>query len=137
MNTGKNKIIVRMYLKEIRKRLVCQKSLKTVFLRELKERIQLFQSSDREITEEILYEEFDSPDDIAAGFFNREDYNELLQKARKRAILWKIACVVITILLLALISYTICYIQYTRRHITLTNDYIQEPNKFLFWKKDH
>ncbi len=137
MNTGKNKTIVRKYLKEIRNRLVCQKSLQTVFLRELKERIQLFQSSDQEITEEILYEEFGSPDDIAAGFFNREDYKELLQKARKRAILWKIACVVITILLLALISYTICYIQYTRRHITLTNDYIQEPNKFLFWKKYH
>ena len=110
MRRMNQKTIIRNYLKNVSEKLVCPKSLKTAFLSDLKERIQLFQSTDRELTLEALSEEFGSPEEIAAGFFNREDYEELLQKAKILVIRWKIVCALVTVILLVLFVFTVLLI---------------------------
>ena len=104
------KKIIRSYLSKVSEKLVCPKSLKAAFLSDLRERIQLFQSPDRELTLEVLCEEFGSPEEIAAGFFNREDYEELLNKAKIRVVRWKIICALVVVLLLVLFIFTVLFI---------------------------
>lgn len=117
------KKIIRSYLSKVSEKLVCPKSLKAAFLSDLRERIQLFQSPDRELTLEVLCEEFGSPEEIAAGFFNREDYEELLNKAKIRVVRWKVVCALVTVVLLVLFVFTVLAIHNSAGIYTVTNPY--------------
>lgn len=116
----KNKII-RRYLCEVGDKLSCPKSLKNTFLGELKERIDFFRSSDREVTMETLCEEFGSPEEIADGFFNREDYEELLHKTKTRVVRWKIVSALITVILLVAIVFIVSLVREFAVTYTVTN----------------
>lgn len=118
----KNKIS-RRYLDEVGDKLNCPKPLKATFLRELRERIDFFSSSDREVTMEALYNEFGSPEEIANGFFNRADYEELLRKTKTRVVLWKIVSALITVILLAAIIFIVSVIRESAGTVTVTNPY--------------
>lgn len=118
----KNKII-RRYLSEVGDKLNCPKPLKTTFLGELRERIVFFSSPDREVTMKALYKEFGSPEEIADGFFNREDYEELLRKTKARVVRWKIVSALITVILLVVIVFTVSVIRDSAATITVTNPF--------------
>lgn len=118
-----HKTIIRQYLSDVSDRLVCPKPLKVAFLGDMKENIRFFRSSGREITQEVLCKEFGSPEEIAAGFFNREDYEELLRKAKTRVIRWKIVSILVTFILLLTIIFTVSVIRDSAGTITVTNPY--------------
>lgn len=115
--------IIRRYLSEVGDKLSCPKPLKTTFLGELRERINVFRSPDREVTMEALCEEFGSPEEIADGFFNREDYEELLRKTKTRAVRWKIVSALVTVVLLVTIVFLVAVIRDSAGTYTVTNPY--------------
>lgn len=115
--------IIRRYLSEVGDKLSCPKPLKTTFLGELREGIDSFRSPGREVTMEALCEEFGSPEEIANGFFNREDYEELLRKTKARVIRWKIVTALITVVLLVTIVFLVAVIQDSAITYTVTNPY--------------
>lgn len=120
------KTIIQQYVSEVKNTLVCSNSLKVTFLNDLKERIRSFQSPDREITREALCAEFGSPEEIAAGFFDREDYKDLLHSAKIRSIRWRTVSILTAILLLLSILFTICVIKESAGTVTVTNPIIQQ-----------
>ncbi|MCH5341155.1 MAG: hypothetical protein J1E01_06795 [Acetatifactor sp.] len=115
--------IIRRYLSEVGDKLSCPKPLKTTFLGELRERIDSFQSLDGEVTMEALCEEFGSPEEIADGFFNREDYEELLRKTKTRVVRWRIVSALVTVILLVAIVFIVSVIQESAGTFTVTNPY--------------
>ncbi len=77
------KQVIRQYLKEVRAELDCSMSIKSVFLKDLKEEIAFSRIQGMTITRESLRAEFGAPEEISASFYNRNDYKELLAKAKK------------------------------------------------------
>lgn len=115
--------ITRRYLSEVGDKLSCPKPLKNTFLGELRERIDFFQSPDREVTMEALCEEFGTPEEIADGFFNREYYEELLRKTKTKAFRWKIVSALVTVILLVAIVFIVSVIRDSAGTITVTKPY--------------
>ena len=93
-------IVIRQYLKEVGGKLGCPKPVKTAFLSELKESILIFQSQNPELTKETLYSEFGTPEEISAGFFDRDDYEEFFLKTKKKVFLWKLTILITSVVLL-------------------------------------
>lgn len=85
------KKVIRQYLKEVKKELNCSMSVKSVFLKDLKEEIAFSRTQGLTITGESLRAEFGSPEEISASFYNRSDYKELLAKAKKKLFFWRIS----------------------------------------------
>ena len=115
--------IIRRYLSEVGDKLSCPKPLKATFLGELREGIDSFRSSDREVTMEALCEEFGSPEEIADGFFNREDYEELLRKTKTKVVRWKIVSALVTVILLVAVVYIVYVIREFDGTYIVTNPY--------------
>lgn len=118
------KAIIQQYVSEVKNTLVCSKSLKVIFFKDLKERIASSQSPGREITREALCAEFGSPEEIAAGFFDREDYKNLLHSAKIRSVRWRTVSILMAILLLLSILFTVCVIRESATTVTVTNPII-------------
>ena len=119
MNHEKKEI--RRYLKEVRKELNCSMSIKSVFLKNLKEEIAFSRIQGMTITGESLRAEFGAPEEISASFYNRNDYKELLAKAKKKLFFWRIAAGVITVILVLTIIFLICFIQSSSIEIRISD----------------
>lgn len=99
--------IVKQYLKKVSRALHCPKSVKFVMIQELKGNVLEFAKNNAPITLDELYHEFGLPDVIANGFLNREDYENLLEKAKKKTFIWRCVGVVLLILLIIAVVLTI------------------------------
>ena len=115
------KQVIRQYLKEVRTELDCSMSIKSVFLKDLKEEIDFSRTQGLTITGESLRAEFGSPEEISASFYNRNDYKELLAKAKKKLFFWRIAAGVITVILVLTIIFLICFIQSSSIEIRISD----------------
>ena len=96
--------LIKIYLKDVSSKLTCPRSVRSVFISELKNEIEDLIKEKRDLTYEMLCERYGSPDEIANGFYDRSDYSKLLQKAKKRAKRWKILCIIAAILLVLAIG---------------------------------
>ena len=115
------KQVIRQYLKEVRSELDCSMSIKSVFLKDLKEEIDFSRTQGLTITGESLRAEFGTPEEISASFYNRNDYKELLAKAKKKLFFWRIAAGVITVILVLTIIFLICFIQSSSIEIRISD----------------
>ena len=102
-----DKQVIKQYLKEVRGKLICPLSMKSVFLGELKGSVLEYAENKENVTIEALYEEFGSPAEIADGFLDRTDYQELLKKAKKKLLLWRVISVVLLVLVIIIVLYFI------------------------------
>ncbi len=91
---------IKQYLREVSAKLSCPKGVKSVFLRQLKGEILAFADNSTTITVDELYSQFGTPEEIAAGFFDRDDYSAMLKKAKRRAVIWMCASIILAILLI-------------------------------------
>ena len=96
--------LIKIYLKDVSSKLTCPRSVRSVFISELKNEIEDLIKEKRDLTYEMLCERYGSPDEIANGFYDRSDYSRLLQKAKKKAKRWKILCIIAAILLVLAIG---------------------------------
>lgn len=119
MKTENN--LIRQYLNEVGIRLDCPKPVKKIFLKELHENITLFQAQQSELTKETLYSQFGTPEEIATGFFDRQDFESLLRKTKKRVLCWKVVGILACAVLLLIILYLIHILQETSLTIHVTN----------------
>ena len=83
----------------------CSWSLKKVFAAELKSQIKEHFKS-KEISYEALISAFGTPEEIAAGFYDRQEHEVLLKKAKKFnavLIVLSVALVIVVAVLLAVV----------------------------------
>ncbi len=99
MATG-NKKVINSYLREVSSNLYCKKSLKSVFIQELKSDIENYTDSSVLVKKEDLYHEFGTPEEIANSLFDRNDYNLLLKRAKIKVFVCILIATVLFILLL-------------------------------------
>ena len=100
--TVANKKIINSYLKEIYANLNCKKSLKAVFIKELKSDIENYADSVGLSIKDDLYREFGTPEEIANSLFDRHDYDVLLKKAKGIAI---ISCILFIVAICCFADY--------------------------------
>lgn len=102
---------IKQYLKEVSAKLSCPKGVKSVFLRQLKSDILNCSETNTTISVDELYSQFGTPEEIAAGFFDRDDYSAMLKKAKKRAAIWMCISVILTVLLVIAVCliFKICF----------------------------
>ena len=92
--------IVKNYLKDVSKELNCSFSLKNTFLKATKEKILEYTNDKGSITTEDLYADFGKPNEVALHLFDKEEYSNLISKAKKRA---RLLCAVLTITIILLV----------------------------------
>lgn len=110
MKMKKNKHIIQQYLKEITAALNCPKSVKAVYASDLKNDIlnYLSDNDSDSISINELYDKFGTPEDIADGFYDKNDYKLLLKKAKRRAALWmfvSIFAIIFVVLIIMVVLY--------------------------------
>ncbi len=115
--------VIRQYLGEVRSCLNCPRSVKAAFLKDLKEDAVLFAAQQPIVTREILCGRFGTPREIANGFLDREETALLLQKAKKRALRWRIVGILASIMLLLAFVYLLHIIYETTGYITVSDVY--------------
>ena len=96
---------VKQYLKEVATALTCTRGVKAVFIRQLKSDVKDYVQNNPDATKEDLIREFGSPEEIAAGFFDRNDYSAMLKKAKKRATFWMVTAIVLAVVLVVFACY--------------------------------
>ena len=97
----------KQYLKEVAAALTCTRGVKAVFIRQLKSDVKDYVQSNPDATKEDLIRDFGSPEEISAGFFDRDDYSAMLKKAKKRATFWMVSCIVLVVVLIVFATYFI------------------------------
>lgn len=100
----KNNRVVKQYLKEVSDGLDCPRSVKSVFISEFKSDIFNYAANDI-VDMDDLYDKFGTPESIADGFCDKNDYKLLLKKAKKRSFVMKLIFAVLIIILLAVIIF--------------------------------
>lgn len=123
MDKQSNKVIS-LYLKEIASALICPKSLKSVFLSELRGDIETYTTSVSTVTEDDLYKEFGTPDEISNGFLDRNNYDDLLKKAKRKAFIWKLICIGVSILLIFFICLAMSLLDMNGDTINVSDAYV-------------
>lgn len=93
------KNVVKAYLKDVCANLVCVRSVKSAFKKQLGSEIEAYASDKETLTADLLCAEFGSPKEVAAGLATRHDYEMLLKKAKRSKIIWM--CTAIASLLLS------------------------------------
>ena len=99
-----DKKTVKLYLSQITDALKgCSWSLKKVFANELRSQIKA-SFAEKEITYDALCAAFGTPDEIAAGFYDREEYDKLLKKSRRLNLILAVSVVVLVAVILFLLG---------------------------------
>ena len=99
-----DKKTVKLYLSQITDALKgCSWSLKKVFANELRSQIKE-NFAEKEITYDSLCAAFGTPDEIAAGFFDREEYDKLLKRSRRLNLILAVSVVVLVAVILFLLG---------------------------------
>ena len=95
----------KQYLKEVAASLTCPRGVKAIFISQLKSDAKDYVQSNPDATKEDLIREFGSPEEISAGFFDRDDYSAMLKKAKKRATFWMVTAIVLAVVLVVFACY--------------------------------
>ena len=99
-----DKKTVKLYLSQITDALKgCSWSLKKVFANELRSEIKE-SFAENDITYDSLCAAFGTPEEIAAGFYDREEYGKLLKRSRRINIILIILIVVLVAFILFLLG---------------------------------
>lgn len=98
-----DKKTVKLYLSQITDALKgCSWSIKKVFAHELRSQIKE-SFAEKEITYDALCAAFGTPGEIAAGFYDREEYDKLLKRSRRLNLILAASVVVLIAVIILLI----------------------------------
>ena len=110
MNNDLNKEL-KKYFKEIKKKLNCKSYLKQGFIAQFKENLNEYIESNNEedLTMEIIYKRFGTPDEIANSFDDIEDLSKIREKSKRiiRSQMIAIMILITVIVILLVIAYII------------------------------
>lgn len=120
MNKTEKKTI-KEYLSQTTNALSCSWSVKKVFAAELKSQIkEKFES--KEITFDALCAAFGTPEEIAAGFYDREEYDKLIKKSKKLNVILAVSVVVLVVALVFSVAIIENLWSMVGGTVTITND---------------
>ena len=108
------------YLKDVRRKLTCSLSVRSVFLGALKSDLLEYANGRETISVELLCAKFGTPAQIADGFLDRSDYQELLQKAKKKLQFWRVISVILAVFLILITLYFMHLCMQLGGHYTIT-----------------
>ena len=110
MNNDLNKEL-KKYFKEIKKKLNCKSYLKQGFIAQFKENLNEYIESHNEedLTMEIIYKRFGTPDVIAKSFDDIEDLSKIREKSKRiiRSQMIAIMILITVIVILLVVAYMI------------------------------
>ena len=118
-----NKELIRRYLKSVSKKLNCKRSVKSAFIRELKDSVTSFTEDKQAVTTDELYAEFGTPEEISEGFMDRKDYAALLEKAKKTSLRWRLIWIGVAVVALVIILFLVYVIRDSAGTVTVSNAY--------------
>lgn len=94
---------VKLYLAQVAAALTgCSWSIKKVFAHELRSHIKE-SFVEKEITYDALCAAFGTPDEIATGFYDREEYDKLLKKSRRVNLILAVSVVMLIAVVIILV----------------------------------
>lgn len=120
-----NRSAVKSYLGKVRSTLNCRRSVKKVFLSELRPEVAEFAKGKENLTEEALCAQFGSPEEIAQGFTTRDDYRSLLRRAKKRNVILSVIAGVLTLITAFSIYAAVHLVHHYRNRGYIVIDYTQ------------
>ena len=129
-------LTVRQYLNEIKSRLYCPKSVKAVFLKELKERIKLSYPNRQGLTKEMLYAQFGTPEEISDSFFDRENYESFLHKSKAVILRWKLIGFILSAMLILVTILLVLTVQDAAGKIIVSDVYSMETEPISSGESD-
>ncbi|MBQ9544314.1 MAG: hypothetical protein IJV00_04230 [Clostridia bacterium] len=115
---------VREYTEKVSENLVCSKTARAFFMRELKTNLSGFISEREDAGYEDLVAEFGEPEIFGGEFAQRDDYAELLKKAQRKAAFWKCVGVALILVTIAVVVLCILYVH------AVTGEYL--PRRPIF-----
>lgn len=121
-----NDKIVQKYLKDVENCLHISRSMKSVFVHELKDSVTSFVEGNENITLEMLLDEFGTPEDISAGFSDRRDYEELLKKADKKARVWRYVGILAFLIIIVVVCFAVFAVNKYGGDVYVSNTYISK-----------
>ena len=84
MKANKNsKKLENLYVKQLKKTLLCSASMKKAFIKEIKDQIAELKDQIQDLSMEDLQREIGKPDEIARGFESRDNIEDLKKRAKK------------------------------------------------------
>ena len=99
-----DKKTVKLYLSRVTDELTgCSWSIKKVFANDMRSRI-ADRFEGKEISYDSLCAEFGTPEEIAAGFYDREEYDRLLKSSRRLNLILAVSVVVLVAVILFLLG---------------------------------
>ena len=116
-----NENVISQYLREVKKGLRIDKALCGTVLGELKASVTEFCREKNDVSLEQLYAEFGTPEEISRSVIDREEYDTLLKRAKRKVLFWKIVAAFAVIAIVLLIAYTVRYMQSFGGTYTITN----------------
>lgn len=120
MNKTEKKTI-KEYLSQTTNALSCSWSVKKVFAAELKSQIKEHFES-KEITFDALCAAFGTPEEIAAGFYDREEYDKLIKKSKKLNVILAVSVVALVVALVFSVAVIENLWSMVGGTVTITND---------------
>lgn len=112
---------IKEYLSQTTIALSCSWSVKKVFAAELKSQIKEHFES-KEITFDALCAAFGTPEEIAAGFYDREEYDKLIKKSKKLNVILAVSVVVLVVALVFSVAIIENLWSMVGGTVTITND---------------
>ena len=84
MKSNKNsKKLESLYVKQLKKALLCSASMEKAFIKEIKDQIAELKDQIQDLSMEDLQREIGKPDEIARGFESRDNIEDLKKRAKK------------------------------------------------------
>ncbi len=103
MKNSENKVL-KQYLKEVDDALVCKKSIKRFYMKEIKQILDSYLEEKPDFTVEDLYRELGKPEKFANELTERDEYRTLLKQAKwKNRLLICIGVVVIALFVVSIV----------------------------------
>ena len=116
-----NENVISQYLREVKKGLRIDKALCGTVLGELKASVTEFCREKNDVSLEQLYAEFGTPEEISRSVIDREEYDTLLKRAKRKVLLWKVVAAFAVIAIAVFLAYTIKSLRSMGGTYTITN----------------
>ena len=112
---------VKRYIEEVSERLICPKGTKKFFLAQFEELVASYADEHPDASYEELTGEFGEPEKISTDIVDKEEYREMLEKAKKKTVLW-IAVAAVAVVIIVFLIWFIAYLikRYGNAYVTIS-----------------
>ncbi len=119
----RNNKIIKQYLKEVADNIVCNKSVKRFYMNEIKQILGSYSDGKPELTLEDLHREFGSPEKFATDLSGRDEFSDLLKKAKKKSNVWMCIGIAFIVLFIVAVWFIVYILPNLGGTVNITNSF--------------